>query len=353
MSRYFSERFAALRPYAPGEQPQEKQYVKLNTNESPFLPPQAVLDAVNAESGRLQLYSDPDGRLLRRKLAQRCSVGEEQILLGNGSDEVLYFAFMAFAGDGIAFPDISYGFYPVLASLLDCKAQRIPLRDDYRIAAEDYFGLGKAIVIANPNAPTGMCLRLEDIESIVAANPGHVVIVDEAYVDFGAESALPLIDQYENLLVVQTFSKSRSLAGARLGFAAGSAMLIADLNTLRCSINPYNVSRMTLAAGLASLENDGYNRANCRTVAEHREWTVEVLRKRGFLVLDSRANFVFARCGWIDGDALYRELKARGVLVRHFTQERIDSFVRITIGSRPQMEILLQTIDAIREELCQ
>lgn len=353
MSRYFSERFAALRPYVPGEQPQDQQYVKLNTNESPFPPPQAVLDAVNAESGRLQLYSDPDGRLLRRKLAERCGVGEEQILLGNGSDEVLYLAFMAFCDNGIAFPDISYGFYPVLASLLNLEALRIPLHEDFRIAPEDYLGLDRAIVIANPNAPTGMCLSVGEIESIAAANAGHVVIVDEAYVDFGADSALPLIGKYDNLLVVQTFSKSRSLAGARLGFAAGSAELIADLNTLRCSINPYNVNRMTLAAGHASLENDEYNRANCKIVADNRAWTAEELKKRGFTVLDSRANFVFAGCGWIGGGALYRELKERGVLVRHFTQERIENFVRITIGSRTQMEILLKTIDAIREELSQ
>ncbi len=350
MSRYFSDRFAALRPYVPGEQPQDMQYVKLNTNESPFPPPQAVLDAVNAESGRLHLYSDPDGRLLCRKLAERFGLGEDQILLGNGSDEVLYLAFMAFCDDGIAFPDISYGFYPVLASLLNLKAQLVPLRDDFRIEAGDFFGLGKAIVIANPNAPTGLCLRVGEIERIAAANPGHVVIVDEAYVDFGGESALPLIEKYDNLLVVQTFSKSRSLAGARLGFAAGSAGLIADLNTLRCSINPYNVNRMTLAAGLASLENDEFNAANCRAVVENRAWTTRELQKRGFSVLDSRANFVFAECGWIEGGELYRELKARGVLVRHFTQDRIDNHVRITVGSRAQMETLIRTIDAVKKE---
>ena len=353
MSRFFSPRHAALEPYVPGEQPRDQIYIKLNTNESPF-PPSPKAAAMAAEAAKtLQLYSDPDGRLLRRKLAERCGVGEEQILLGNGSDEVLYLAFMAFCDNGIAFPDISYGFYPVLASLLNLEALRIPLREDFRIAPEDYLGLDRAIVIANPNAPTGMCLSVGEIESIAAANAGHVVIVDEAYVDFGADSALPLIGKYDNLLVVQTFSKSRSLAGARLGFAAGSAELIADLNTLRCSINPYNVNRMTLAAGLASLENDEYNRVNCKIVADNRAWTAEELKKRGFTVLDSRANFVFAGCGWIAGGALYRELKDRGVLVRHFTQERIENFVRITIGSRAQMEILLKTIDAIREELCE
>ncbi len=349
MSRYFSERFAALSPYQPGEQPQDMQYVKLNTNESPFPPPQAVLDAVTVESRRLQLYSDPEGRLLRRKLAERCGVGEEQILLGNGSDELLSLAFMAFsdAAHPIAFPDISYGFYPVLASLLQLPCERVPLREDFRIAAEDYQGIGKTVVIANPNAPTGLCLGLDEIESILASNPDHAVILDEAYVAFGAESALPLLERYENLLVVQTFSKSRSLAGARLGFAAGSAALISDLNTLRCSINPYNVNRMTLAAGLASLENDEYNRENCRKVAENRAWTAQALKARGFSVLDSRANFLFARSEAIDGEALYRSLKARGVLVRHFRQDRISSFVRITVGSRTQMERLIREIDDI------
>ena len=352
MSRFFSERFASLSPYVPGEQPQDQQYVKLNTNESPFPPPQAVLDAVARESGRLQLYSDPDGRLLRKKLAERCGVGEEQILLGNGSDEVLYLAFLAFADEEhpLAYPDISYGFYPVLSSLLHLPAVAVPLREDYRVDPEDYCGIGKTVVIANPNAPTGLCLSPAELERIVATNPEHVVIIDEAYVDFGAKSALPLLQKYENLLVVQTFSKSRSLAGVRLGFAAGSEALIADLNTLRCSINPYNVNRITLAAGLASLENDEYNRRNCRTIAENRNRTARELKARGFSVLDSKANFLFAASDRIAGGALYRELKARGVLVRHFDKPRISNFVRITVGSREQMDILIATIDKIIKE---
>lgn len=352
MSRFFSERFAPLVPYVPGEQPQDMQYVKLNTNESPFPPHPAVLEAVAAESGRLQLYSDPDGRLLRRKLAEICGVSAEQILLGNGSDEILYLAFMAFADSShpIACPDISYGFYKVLVNLLGLPCERIPLREDYRIAAEDFCGLGKTVVIANPNAPTGLCLSLGEIERIAASNPENVVIVDEAYVDFGADSALPLLHKYENLLVVQTFSKSRSLAGARLGFAAGSAELIRDLNTLRCSINPYNVNRMTLAAGLASLENDAYNRANCRTVAENRAWTMDALRERGFTVLDSRANFLFVKKDGLDGEGLYLSLKKKGVLVRHFRDARIRDFIRVTIGSAQQMSIFIERLDEVLEE---
>ena len=352
MSRFFSERFASLVPYVPGEQPQDMQYVKLNTNESPFPPPLEVLEAVAGESGRLQLYSDPDGRLLRRKLAEVCGVSEEQVILGNGSDEILYLAFMAFADEAhpIVCPDISYGFYTVLVNLLNLPCERIPLREDYRIAAEDYCGIGKTVVIANPNAPTGLYLRLEEIERIVASNPENVIIVDEAYVNFGAESALPLLQKYDNLLVVQTFSKSRSLAGARLGFAAGSPALIRDLNTLRCSINPYNVNRMTLAAGLASLENDAYNRANCCTVAENRAWTVKELQARGFTVLDSRANFLFARKDGIDGEGLYLALKKRGVLVRHFRDDRIADFIRVTIGSREQMGIFIERLDEILKE---
>ncbi len=352
MSRYFSGRFAALTPYVPGEQPQDMQYVKLNTNESPFPPPQVVLDAVSGESACLQLYSDPDGRKLREKLSVRFGVSPEQLILGNGSDEILYFAFMAFADDThpIAMPDISYGFYPVLCSLLNLPNERIPLREDLSLAVEDYCGLGKTVVIANPNAPTGLALSRKEIERIVASNPEHVVIVDEAYVDFGAESALPLVDRYDNLLVVQTFSKSRSLAGARLGFAVGNAALIADLNTLRCSINPYNVNRMSLAAGLASVENDEYNLANCRTIMENRAWTREQLAKRGFQVPDSRANFLFAKSPAAGGEALYKSLKERGVLVRHFGQERIRDYIRITVGSADQMEVLLKKIDEILEE---
>ncbi len=349
MSKFFSRKFAALTPYTPGEQPRDMQYIKLNTNESPFPPAPGVLEAVKQQCGKLQLYSDPESTALRGKLAEVYGVKPEQVIVSNGSDEVLNFAFMAF-GEEIAFPDITYGFYPVFAQLNHIPYTQIPLKEDFSIDVKDYVGVGKTVVIANPNAPTGLCLSLGDIEEIVKSNPDNVVIIDEAYVDFGGESAVALVDKYENLLVVQTFSKSRSMAGARLGFAIGSEKLIADLNTIRYSTNPYNVNRMTEFAGVAALEENSYYMENAKTIMENRAWTTCQLEKSGFTVLPSKANFVFAKSDRIGGEELYRELKKRGVLVRHFTKDRIARFNRITVGTMAQMEILINTIQEILEK---
>ena len=348
MSRFFTDKFASLTPYTPGEQPRDMQYVKLNTNESPFPPSPAVAEAVAAESGKLQLYSDPESTALRAKLAEVYGVKPTQVLVSNGSDEALNFAFMAY-GDQVAFPDISYGFYPVFATLNHIPYTQIPLKEDFSIDPRDYMGIGKTVVIANPNAPTGLCLPLEDIEAIVKSNPDNVVVIDEAYIDFGGESAIPLVAKYDILLVVQTFSKSRSMAGARLGFCIGSEQLIADLNTIRYSTNPYNVNRMTEFAGVAALRDNDYYMQNAKTIMENREWTKKALENLGFFVLDSKANFLFAKSDRITGEELYKKLKARGVLVRHFTKERIDAFNRITIGTREQMEILIKNIQEILE----
>ena len=348
MSRFFTDKFASLTPYTPGEQPRDMQYVKLNTNESPFPPSPAVAEAVAAESGKLQLYSDPESTALRAKLAEVYGVKPTQVLVSNGSDEALNFAFMAY-GDQVAFPDISYGFYPVFAQLNHIPYTQIPLKEDFSIDPRDYMGIGKTVVIANPNAPTGLCLPLEDIEAIVKSNPDNVVVIDEAYIDFGGESAIPLVVKYDNLLVVQTFSKSRSMAGARLGFCIGSEQLIADLNTIRYSTNPYNVNRMTEFAGVAALRDNDYYMQNAKTIMENRAWTKKALEELGFFVLDSKANFLFAKSDRIGGEQLYKELKARGVLVRHFTKERIDAFNRITIGTLEQMEILIKNIQEILE----
>ena len=349
MSRFFSEKFASLTPYTPGEQPKDMQYVKLNTNESPFEPSPGVKAAVAEQCGKLQLYSDPESAALRAKLAEVYGVRPNQVVVTNGSDEVLNFAFMAFA-DEIVFPDITYGFYPVFAELNRIPYTDIPLKADFSIAPKDYIGINKTIVIANPNAPTGLTLSLSDIERIVQSNPNNVVIIDEAYVDFGGESAVALVDKYENLLVTQTFSKSRSMAGARLGFGIGSEQLIADLNTIRYSTNPYNVNRMTEAAGVAALEENGYYMDNCKTIIQNRDWTTRALEALGFTVLPSLANFVFAKSSRIGGERLYLELKKRGVLVRHFTKERIKDYNRITIGTMEQMETLISAIKEILKE---
>lgn len=352
MSKFFTERFSALVPYTPGEQPQERQYIKLNTNESPFPPSPGVLRAVEAEAGRLQLYSDPESRLVTEALAKRYGVRPDQVLVGNGSDELLNFAFMAYCDEACPalFADITYGFYPVFAEINRIPWIEVPLREDLSLAPEDYLDLNGTVFIANPNAPTGLALPVSKLEAMLKARPDRIHVIDEAYVDFGAESAMPLIGQYDNLLVVQTFSKSRSLAGGRLGYAIGNRALIADLNALRYSTNPYNVNSATLAIGAAVLDDEATTRANCAVIMENRAYTVQALRSLGFEVLDSCANFVFARTPAIDGEALYKKLKARGVLVRHFSKPEIAQYNRITIGTRQQMDALLDAVRAILEE---
>ncbi len=349
MSRFFSARYADLTPYTPGEQPQNRAYIKLNTNESPFPPSPGVAEAVETESRRLALYSDPECVKLRAKMAEIYRLDPDQIVMTNGSDEVLNFAFMAFADEAhpLVFADITYGFYPVFAQLNRIPFTEIPLKSDFSLDPVDYIGIHKTVVLANPNAPTGLALPLSEVEQIVKSNPDNVVIVDEAYVDFGGESAVTLLDRYENLLVVGTFSKSRSMAGARLGFGFGSKKLIADLNTLRYSTNPYNINRLTDAAGQAALAENDYYMANCQTIIRNRAWTTEQLRSLGFRVLDSKTNFVFAESPQIDGGALYGKLKEKGILVRHFDKERLKSFNRISIGTKEQMQTLIETIKEI------
>ena len=312
----------------------------------------AVGAAVRREAPLLRLYSDPESTELTKKLAARYHLAPEQVLVTNGSDEALNFAFMAFADEArpLAFADITYGFYPVFAQLNHIPYTQIPLKADFTLDPADYLNLGKTIVLANPNAPTGLPLKLCDLERILTSNAGTVVIVDEAYVDFGAESAVQLIDRYENLLVTQTFSKSRSLAGARVGYAMGNAALIADLNTIKYSTNPYNVSRLDAAAACAALDEDAYYMENCRTIAENRAWTMEQLQRLGFIVTASKSNFVFASTERISGLALYEALKARGILIRHFEKPRIRAYNRITVGTLAQMQALIDAITAILEE---
>ncbi len=353
MSRFFSEKYNTLTPYTPGEQPKGQQYIKLNTNENPFPPSVAAQKLAAAEAARLELYSDPECRDLVAAAAEILGVAGDEIIFTNGSDEILNFAFMAFCDEHhpAVFPDITYGFYPVFAELNRVPYTEIPLNPDFTINVGDYIGVGKTVFIANPNAPTGIALPLSDIESIVRSNPDNVVVIDEAYVDFGAESAVSLTRRYDNLLVTQTFSKSRSLAGARLGFGIGCPCLIRDLNTIKYSTNPYNVNRMTMAAGIGALTDREYFADNCRAIEQTREWTSDELRALGFTVLDSKANFVFAAHGRISGKELYLNLKQNGILVRHFDSARLTDFNRITIGSMEQMRTLISTIKKILEDM--
>ncbi|MBO4411797.1 MAG: histidinol-phosphate transaminase [Lachnospiraceae bacterium] len=352
MSRFFTERLSALTPYVPGEQPRDRRYIKLNTNESPFPPSKKALEEAEKVLGTLNLYSDPDCKALRNELAGTYGVSPDEVLVSNGSDEVLNFAFQAFGDEThpVSFPDVTYGFYPVFAALNRIPYREIPLREDFSIDPEDYYQAPGPVILANPNAQTGVALSRAEIEEIVKQNPDNVVVVDEAYVDFGGESAVPLTKQYENLLVIMTFSKSRSLAGSRLGFAIGAPALIQDLNTVRCSTNPYNVNSVTLSLGIGALRDPEYMQKNAAYIAALRETTKEALGALGFTVTNSKANFILARSDRIGGRELYLKLKERGILIRHFDTERLSDYNRITIGSREQMQVLLETIGILLRE---
>ncbi len=351
MSRFLSGLYKSLEEYTPGEQPRDKKYIKLNTNESPFCPSEAVVRAINrAAVEDLRLYSDPESKELKEALAERYGVAFENVYVANGSDDILSFAFMAFGRDGAVYPEISYGFYSVFANLYGIVPCEIPLERDFSIDYKKYCNTGKFTVIANPNAPTGIALPLWQIEEIVKSNPENVVLIDEAYVDFGGESALPLIEKYDNLLVVRTFSKSRSMAGARLGFAFASREIIADLEKLKYSTNPYNINRLTQKAGVAALSEDEYYMENCRKIAENRAFATEELVKLGFEATDSKANFIFVRSDKISGGELYTRLREKGILIRHFSKPAIADYNRITVGSREEMEALIEAVKKIMEE---
>ena len=352
MGAYIDERLAALAAYVPGEQPRDREYIKLNANESPFPPSPGVIRAVSEAAAGLNMYPDAACRELKAALAARYGVESANVMVEDGSDNILNLCFMGFCGRGVAYPAVSYGFYSVFSALYDLDALEVPMGPGLTIEPERYLRLGRAVVIANPNAQTGIALPVADIERIVAENSGRLVVVDEAYVDFGAESALPLLGKYENLLIVRTYSKSRSLAGARLGFAIGGAGLIADLERLKYSVNPYSVSAIGLAAGTAALAEDGYYMENCRIIAEEREKLHAELQKRGFRCTPSRANFVLAMppegCA---AESLFRAVRARGVLVRYFGGGALSAYLRITIGSPGQNAALCSALDGAMEEV--
>ncbi len=352
MSKFISTKFNSLTPYVPGEQPKEKEYIKLNTNESPFKPSPLAIKYASEEVEKCYLYSDPEMRELTSAVANRLGVNQEQVIMTNGSDEILNFAFMAYCDDNTpaVFADLTYGFYKVFAELYGIKTKIIQLKEDFSIDISEYFNAGGTVFIANPNAPTGICLKVSDIELIVKNNPNNIVVIDQAYVDFGGQSAIKLIDKYDNLLITETFSKSRSLAGARLGYGVASKAIISDLNAIKYSTNPYNVNRMTAKAGLGSLLDQEYFLSNIKTVIENREYTVSELKKLGFTMTDSKANFIFIKSDKIGGQQLYEKLKQKGVLVRHFTAERIKEYNRVSIGSYEQMTAFISAVKEILEE---
>ncbi|MFI3227830.1 MAG: histidinol-phosphate transaminase [Clostridia bacterium] len=352
MSKFLSKRLQNLQAYTPGEQPKLGDFIKLNTNESPYSPPKEALDILQEKGATLNYYNDPTCKKLTETFAKYYDINEENVIFANGSDEILVFCYMTFcdANIGICFPEISYGFYEVYADLFGLCAEKIPLNEDLSIDVTKYFNKNKTIVIANPNAPTGLCLSIGQIEQIVQNNPNNVVVIDEAYVDFGGESAVKLTEKYENLIVCGTFSKSRNLAGGRLGYAIASKTLMDDLNRVKYSFNPYNVGTLAQALGAISIEQDVYFKECVKKIVNAREKFIKDLNALGFDTIPSKANFIFTKNDKIHGSKLYQKLKDRKILVRHFDKEKISKYVRISIGTQAEMDEVVRQIAQILEE---
>lgn len=351
MSKFWSPFVKELVPYVPGEQPKLAKLVKLNTNENPYGPSPKVVAAIQAElNDTLRLYPDPNADRLKQTIAQYHGVKSSQVFVGNGSDEVLAHAFHALFQHGkpLLFPDVTYSFYPVYCGLYGIDFEALPLDEQFQIRVEDYARPNGGIIFPNPNAPTGCLLPLEAIERLLQASPDSVVLVDEAYVDFGGETAISLVNRYPNLLVAQTLSKSRSLAGLRVGFAVGHEDLIEALERVKNSFNSYPLDRLALAGAVASFEDQAYFEQTCNAVIHSRDKLVAELKTLGFDVLPSAANFIFARHPQRDGAELAAALREEGVIVRHFKQQRINQFLRISIGTEEQNQALL---DALRLKL--
>ena len=353
MNSVFRFAVESMAGYVPGEQPQQSDWTKLNTNENPYPPSPKALAAVRASADeQLRLYPDPDGTVLKDALANYYRLSTDQVFLGNGSDEVLAFAFLAFFKQAkpILYPDISYSFYDVYCRLYGIDAEHIPLSDRFEIDVSDYERENGGIIFPNPNAPTGLALRRDDVEKILSANPDSVVIVDEAYVDFGAESAVPLVDKFPNLLVIQTFSKSRSLAGLRVGYAMGSVELIEGLERVKNSFNSYPLDRVALAGCVAALEDEAYFAKTTGQIVDTRHRVAAQMESMGFHVLSSSANFLFVRPENNSAENLYLQLKSEGVLVRYFDKPRISNYLRITIGTDDEMDSLMELLRRVNDE---
>jgi histidinol-phosphate aminotransferase len=347
MSQYWSALVHDLDPYVPGEQPKDQRYIKLNTNECPYPPSPAALLAMQAQvNEQLRLYPDPNGDVLKDAVADYYGVTRAQVFVGNGSDEVLAHVFHGLLKheQPLLFPDISYSFYPVYANLYQIATQIMPLAADFSLDLSAYPTKNGGIIFPNPNAPTGMAVELDAIEALLQRNTESVVVVDEAYIDFGGETAIPLVAKYPNLLVVQTFSKSRSLAGLRVGFAVGHPDLIAGLERIKNSFNSYPLGRLALAGAAAAMQDRDYFQTTCQQIINTREWTVTQLTQLGFKVLPSTANFVFARPPQGNAESLYQQLKTNGILVRYFNKPRINEYLRITIGTAAEMQAFIDKL---------
>ena len=342
MSRW-EENIRKVIPYTPGEQPNQPDMIKLNTNENPYPPAPGVEKALREmDTDTMRLYPDPTAGELVHAIAENYGLKDEQVFVGVGSDDVLAMSFLTFFNSQkpVLFPDITYSFYDVWADLFRIPYERPALDENFHIRKEDYFRENGGIVFPNPNAPTGVEMPLEEVEDIIRHNPDVIVIVDEAYVDFGGQSALPLIEKYDNLLVVQTFSKSRSMAGMRIGFACGNEKLIRFLNDVKYSFNSYTMNQTALACGVEAVKDKAYFEEGVRKIVETREWAKEELSKLGFVFPDAKANFIFARHPKIDANELFQALKENNIFVRHWNAPRIDQYLRITIGTREEMEML-------------
>lgn len=358
MSKFLSKRFEKLLPYVPGEQPQDKKYIKLNTNESPFSPSNSVVNAITAEEvQKLNLYSDPTAHNLVSAIEKYYGLDKGSVAVGNGSDEILAFIFNAFCDDkkGMACPDISYGFYPVFCQLYNIRYTAVKTDDKFNIKVEDYNKINDNVIIANPNAQTGIMLSLEDIEKLLCQDKNRLIIIDEAYCDFGGQSAMHLLKYYKNLIIVGTLSKSRQLAGARIGYAAADKNIIADINKIKYSFNPYNINRLSIIAGVKAMENKEYFEYTRSEIIKIREDTKIKLKKIGFVYTDSKANFILAKHNNISGERLYAALKEKGILIRYLCDLRLKDYIRITVGSAKQMEAFLNAITEIVKEkdLCE
>lgn len=344
MKREWENNIRQVVPYTPGEQPNEPDMIKLNTNENPYPPApgvERVLKETNAN--KLRLYPDPTASELVRAIAEYYKLKEEQVFVGVGSDDVLAMSFLTFFNSSrpILFPDITYSFYDVWADLFRIPYERQPLDENFCIRKEDYFVENGGVIFPNPNAPTGVEMPLEDLEEIISRNKDVIVIVDEAYVDFGARSALPLIEKYDNLLVVQTFSKSRSMAGMRIGFACGNPALIKYLNDVKYSFNSYTMDRTALAAGVEAVRDEQYFVSVCNKIIETREWVKKELKELGFVFADSKANFIFASHSQCPAKELFHALREVHIYVRYFPGDRTGNYLRITVGTREEMEKFL------------